>query len=353
MICDIVVEIRDSRHYNRSCIRHVTERNRAMYHRNMEGIAVPDRDRDIRRHLAYIRHLVAELLGHFLYDEPALFIRVVTHKNLSMRKRVALRLISFDVRHFGRLYTVRVVYHELGVYAERLVEPVLVTRGESSYTAHCRDTYALKFLCCLASYHPEVGEGPVIPQLQLVRIFIEHSYEVLCMFCDYVHGYFRKIQIRTDTRRCPYSYPLIDFSHQKLRHLFRIHVVSLQISSHIKEDLIYRIDVHVFRRDVVEIYLIYFRSVLHVELHPRRGHDVLKALRDLEYPRPAAYSLCFERRRYRKTNGSVTPGRIRHYKIGGHRIQTTLYAFHRRIERLEIYAYICFFPVFIIHIKSG
>ena len=95
---------------------------------------------------------------HFSYRSDNISIyKLFSHQHLAVRERVALGLIPLDIRHLRRFDAICVIYHELGVYAERFVKPVLIARGESSYSAHRRDAYALELLCRLAPDHPEVG----------------------------------------------------------------------------------------------------------------------------------------------------------------------------------------------------
>ena len=229
MVGYIIVEICNCRHDHRRCVCHVAERYRTVRHRSAERIAVADRDRNIWRHMPDIRHLVAELLCHLLYDEPSFCIRVVAHQHLPVRERVVLCLVSLDVRHFRCLYAVRVIDHELCVYPEHPEKKILVARGKFSDPAHRRDAYALKLLCRLPPYHPEVGDRLMIPKLKLVFVLVENPDKVLRVLGDYIHRYLCEIEVRTYACRRPDSYSLVYLPHKELRHLLRIHSVSLQI----------------------------------------------------------------------------------------------------------------------------
>ena len=195
-------------------------------------------------------------------------------------------------------------------------------------------SYALKLPGSLAAYHPEVGERLMIPQFLLICVFIQHSDEIISVLGYYVHCDLGQVKVWADSRRRPDTYPFVYLSHQELRHLLRIKPVAFQVCRHIKEHLVDGVNVHVLRRYVIKVDLIYGSCVLQIEFHPRRCHYVFEALRDLKYPGPAADSAGFQGRRHGKTDGAVRTGRIRHDKIGRHRIESAFHALHRSIERL-------------------
>ena len=152
------------------------------------------------------------------------------------------------------------------------------------------------------------------------------------MFCQYVERYLAQIHVGANTGCRPDTDPAVYFAHQKFRHLFWTQRVSLQIAGDIDEDLVYRIDMHILRSYIVEVDLVDLCSVIYVQLHPRRRHNVFKALRYLEDSRPAADPARTKRRRDRKTDGLVAPRRISHNEISRHRIESALDAFDRSIE---------------------
>ena len=64
---------------------------------------------------------MAQPLSHLLDYEKPFGIAVVTHQHLTVRKRMALVFVSLDIRYQCRLKSVRVIYKELGIYAEHPV----------------------------------------------------------------------------------------------------------------------------------------------------------------------------------------------------------------------------------------
>ena len=72
---------------------------------------------------------------------------------------------------------------------------------------------------------------------------------------------------------------------------------------------------HVLGRNIIEVYFVNFCSIFYVQIHPRRSHYVLKALRYLKDPGTAADSARAKRRRNCETYRFVAPRRIGNDKI--------------------------------------
>ena len=107
----------------------------------------------------------------------------------------------------------------------------------------------------------------------------------------------------------------------------------------IDEHFVYRVHMHVFGCYVIEVNLVYLRGILYVQVHSRRCHYICKALGYLKHSGTAADSARAKRWRHCETDRFVASCRIRNNQIGRHRIESSLNAFNRCIERLEVYAH--------------
>ena len=153
------------------------------------------------------------------------------------------------------------------------------------------------------------------------------------------------------------------------------HFEGRQIGGNVHECLVDGIDMNVFRSHIFQVYLIYARAVLYVEHHARRCYDIIYRpfrmcfefcvrhrssgcclpacrsstlcidfpypLYDLEQPCTSRYAVCFHRRTDSQTNRLLRPAFVSHDKVRGERVKSPFHAFHRSIERLQVYGDVC------------
>ena len=143
-----------------------------------------------------------------------------------------------------------------------------------------------------------------------------------------------------------------------------------QVIGGVDEHLVNGIHVHVFRRNVFQINLIYPRAVFHIIGHPGRrneiiqfqpavrrqcrgkmgfpgksparslsaalGVDLLYPLNHLEQPGPSRNFPGLQRRGNRQADGLLRAAFVRHHQQRIHGIQLSFHAFHRSIKGLQV-----------------
>ena len=125
---------------------------------------------------------------------------------------------------------------------------------------------------------------------------------------------------------------IINILHNPLAQFLGGHAIEVQILRHIHEGLIHGIHVDILLRDVLQIDAINLRGIIQVLLHPRRRHNIINALRNLEDATAVMDTKCLHRRRDCQANGLIRSCWICNNQPCGHRIQSPLRALHRGIE---------------------
>ena len=94
----------------------------------------------------------------------------------------------------------------------------------------------------------------------------------------------------------------------------------------------------VLLRDVAQQDGVDVRGVLDVERHARRRHEVVEGFENLEHAATVAHALRLEGGRDGQAYGLVRAFGVGDHQIGRHRIETAFDAFHRGVERFQVYA---------------
>ena len=181
-----------------------------------------------------------------------------------------------------------------------------------------------------------------------------------------IHRHLAEIEIRADPGRGRDPGRLQHIQNHRPGQLPGAHPIRPEIGRGVNEHLVNGIDMHILRRDVLQIDLIDPAADLHVARHLRRGGHIVKGkrrigpefripegrtgkpasgrlllpqgvhlphlLHHLKEPRPPGDPVRLEGRGYRQTDGLLRAAYVRHDQIGGHGIQPPVHAFHRRIK---------------------
>ena len=193
-----------------------------------------------------------------------------------------------------------------------------------------------------------------------------------------VHRHLAQIQVGADAGRGRDAGRLADIADDRGRQLPGAHLICTQISAHIHEHLIDRIDMDILGSHILQIDLIDLLAVCHVKRHARlrddireRQHrilaeriirirfpaqiakrgtpltvpvDLLHLLDDFEKTGTAGNAILLQRRRDRQADRLLAAPLIRHHQICVERVKTAFHAFHRSIKRLQVDGHIALFP---------
>ena len=179
---------------------------------------------------------------------------------------------------------------------------------------------------------PEVRERRVIPERFAERCFIERADAVGRVLCRDVERDFRKVEIRPDAARRRQAEAALDFAEQEARHFARRPVVHRRVAGNVDKRFIDGVDKNILFAEIVEVDAVDFGSVVQIQLHPGRRHDVTEARGNLEDAAAVAHALRFQRRRHGETYRSAPARRIRDHEIGRHRIKPAHHALARGVE---------------------
>ena len=78
------------------------------------------------------------------------------------------------------------------------------------------------------------------------------------------------------------------------------------------------------------------RRHLHIAPHARHGLDVLDPARDLEDAAAVAHAERFHGRRYGEADGRIAARGVGYHELGEERVEPSVDAFDRGVERLEV-----------------
>ena len=134
----------------------------------------------------------------------------------------------------------------------------------------------LKFSRISFSHPPEICERSVIPQLLSVRHFIKTCYpdSILIrgyMLCLNIHRYLTQVEVRSYPCCCCYTGLCKHILYDRHGKIVRTHLIYPKIIRHIHEHLIYGIHMHILWCYILQIDVIYIRTVLHVICHTWRS----------------------------------------------------------------------------------
>ena len=287
--------------------------------------------------------LEAAVQRHLRHDDFRLLVRVVAGEDLGEGDGVALGPVAFDVPYAAGLAAPRMVDQKLRVDAERFVQQFLRCGRDA---AHRVDAVAAEPCGRAARDAPEVGDRAVIPQRFSVALLVEKADVIRCLFgCD-VQGDLCKVQVRADPRGGGDVQPVRDFVHELFCKRYPVRAVERQIFRRVDEGFVDRVDMHVLRREIVEVDAVDVRCVVHVQLHPRERDLVGDALRDVGKAAAVLDALRLQFRRDGEAQGVFAARGIRDDEAGLERVEVPLGAFHGSVEGLHIDAVIGALRVF-------
>ena len=186
-----------------------------------------------------------------------------------------------DIPHCDRFDSEGVVNEDLAVDSECLIKPFLVPLCPLCNITHREEAVPLEGAGLSGANHPEVREGPVIPEKVLVAVFIE-----LCnpdavfvgggVLCYNVHRDLCEVEVGSDADGCGDSGGVEDIPNDCHGHDMRrvcagsvcFGLVQVQIRCRINERLINGINVHILRRGIAEDDRINPGADLFIERHP-------------------------------------------------------------------------------------
>ena len=125
--------------------------------------------------LAAGEKLKGECLGHLAYDDAPLVKPIVACEHLAAGNALGFRLIGFYIGYGDALTPVGVIYEQLRVNAEGLVQHVFTGVGDVSHGQYAE---ACEPCGCAAAYTPEIRYRAVIPQLLAVARLVKLADEI-------------------------------------------------------------------------------------------------------------------------------------------------------------------------------
>ena len=142
--------------------------------------ANPNSDNDFGKNiipnmLAAGEKLKGECLGHLAYDDAPLVKPIVACEHLAAGNALGFRLIGFYIGYGDALTPVGVIYEQLRVNAEGLVQHVFTGVGDVSHGQYAE---ACEPCGCAAAYTPEIRYRAVIPQLLAVARLVKLADEI-------------------------------------------------------------------------------------------------------------------------------------------------------------------------------
>ena len=169
---------------------------------------------------------------------------------------------------------------EFGIDTKQLIEQFLIVQRQPRELSHRIDADGAEPCDDAAAEAPEVGHRLMVPQLPPVAHLVKlgNAYHVLVgrdMLCDDIHRHLAEIEVRTDARRGGDARRLQHVPDHGHRQLVCRHLVGLQVIGDIGEDLVNRIDVDVFRRNVFEVDAIDLTAHLDILRHPWWCGDII------------------------------------------------------------------------------
>ena len=131
---------------------------------------------------------------------------------------------------------------------------------------------------------PKVRERQVIPKQLPVAHLIKlrdarPALIRLHMLRHDIHRNLAQIEICADSRCGCDSGRLIHILYHRLRKLPRCHMICVQIPRHIDKYLIHRIYLHILRRHIFQVNIVYTGAVFHIICHPWFCRNIIKRKR--------------------------------------------------------------------------
>ena len=274
---------------------------------------------------------------HFADHKAGLVKGVWVLQNLALPRATGAGFGLLDVSNGTRFVTPGVVYQNFGIHAEKLVQAfgVLDTHpGDVPHGENSAATVQIALFQTLrnpAAHLPKTGNGAMRPELPTVTHLVQFRNANAVgigfhMLGHHVHGDLAEIQVCADAacsrNPCRGEHVLNNGLHQFPRRL----LIQLQVFRQVQEAFINRIGVDIFGADVLQVYIVDLRGILHVlghlgfcnqEFHLLAGapFHLADLLVHLEKPRPPGNPVGFQRRRHRKANGLFGAALVGHHKF--------------------------------------
>ena len=227
------------------------------------------------------------MLGHLAHHEARFLEGVGAMQHLSRAEGAGLGTIGLDVGYGAGLPAPGMVYEQLGIHPEQVVEQVFVLAGVTCAERATRDvshraqTRLVELAGRRAAHTPEVGKGTMVPEQVPVAHLVElgDARPVLVgrhVLRDDVHRHLCEVEVGAQPDGCRDSRLREHVAGEHRGEFVRRHACRAQVSRHVDEDLVDGIDVDVLRCDVAQVYLVDLGAALEVEGHPWRGDDVVE-----------------------------------------------------------------------------
>ena len=269
---------------------------------------------------------------------------------------------------------------EFGIDTKQLIEQFLIVQRQPRELSHRIDADGAEPCDDAAAEAPEVGHRLMVPQLPPVAHLVKlgNAYPVLVgrdMLCDDIHRHLAEVEVGADARRGGDARRLQHVPDHGHRQLVCRHLVGLQVIGDIGEDLVNRIDVDVFRRNVFEVDAIDLTAHLDILRHPWWRGDIISLpvgmggqlsgkirlprewfeadglaplvvhlphfLYHFEQPRASTQTVSLQRGRDGQTNGLLRAAHVRHDKVSRQRVESSGDTFHRTVEALQVDGDVC------------
>ena len=172
------------------------------------------------------------------------------------------------------------VYQQLGIHAEKVVEQVFVFEGHPGKLSHRVHAIGRKTPCNASSHPPEVGEGTMVPKLLPIRHFVQfgdaHTVGIgHRMLGNDVHSHFAEIEVSADACCSRYARFGEDIPYHPACQLAPCHVIE-GVGCGIDEHLVDGIDVDVLGSEVVEVDVVDAGAEVDVVCHARGSDNEVK-----------------------------------------------------------------------------
>ena len=150
------------------------------------------------------------------------------------------------------------VNQQLRIDTEQLIEQILImifmdtAQRTQGHIPHGKEAMLLQFFRITSAHPPKIRNRPVGPKFFPIAYFVQfrNAYAVLIrrhMFGFNIHGNFRQIEIRADSRRCRYARFLQHIANHLHSQLMGCNFTHSQIGRHINKHLINAVHMNVLR----------------------------------------------------------------------------------------------------------
>lgn len=202
--------------------------------------------------------------------------------------------------------------------------------------AHITQSQALQPASYARADAPEVRERLMVPERLPEGLLIERADAVRRVLRLDIEGNLREVEVRADAAGGGEAETALDFPQQELSRFTRRPLVDHAIACEIDEGLVDGIDKDILLAEIVQVEAVDLSGVVEIELHARRGRDVVQMRRNLEQAAAVADALGLERWGDREADRPAAALLVRHDQVGGHRIESAHDALARRVKRLQI-----------------